>query len=169
MYLHRLVGAIASMTASLGGLDVVVFTGGVGERSAEVRRRAAGQLAYLGVQLDEAARLKAESDRSVVAYETSLAAARADAQAVAQRARDEVTKASEMRRKTLEGELAARLDESERAIRTRKGEAMTNVQAIAAEAAAAIVERLTGRAPAPGSVEAALAGAGVPPGARILR
>lgn len=52
VYLHRLRGAIAQMTASLGGLDVLVFTGGVGERSPVVRQRAADGLAFLGVAVD---------------------------------------------------------------------------------------------------------------------
>ena len=118
--------------------------------------------ARIKADLDEAARLKAESDRSVAAYETSLTAAKADAQAVAGRARDEVTRASEARRKALEDDLAVRLEAAERSIRGRKEDAMSNVQAIAAEAASAIVERLTGQAPAPGRVEAALAGAAAP-------
>ena len=46
---------IARMTASLGGLDVLVFTGGVGENGVEVRRRTAEGLGYLGVALDAAA------------------------------------------------------------------------------------------------------------------
>ena len=41
VYLHRLRAGIAAMVAALGGLDVLVFTGGVGERSAPVRWRAA--------------------------------------------------------------------------------------------------------------------------------
>jgi acetate kinase len=52
VYIHRLRGAIAQMTASLGGLDVLVFTGGVGERSAVVRQRAADGLGFLGVAVD---------------------------------------------------------------------------------------------------------------------
>ena len=40
------------MAAALGGLDALVFTGGVGERSPEVRRRAAEGLGFLGVSLD---------------------------------------------------------------------------------------------------------------------
>lgn len=52
VYLHRLRAAIAAMTAALGGLDALVFTGGVGERSAQVRSAAAAGLAYLGVVLD---------------------------------------------------------------------------------------------------------------------
>ena len=53
VYTHRLVSAIGAMTAALGGLDVLVFTGGVGEHSPAVRRRAAARLDYLGVRVDE--------------------------------------------------------------------------------------------------------------------
>jgi acetate kinase len=54
VYLHRLRGAIATMAASMDGLDALVFTGGVGEHSPEIRSRAAGGLGFLGVRLDEA-------------------------------------------------------------------------------------------------------------------
>jgi acetate kinase len=54
VYLHRLRGLIAAMAASLDGLDALVFTGGVGEHSPEIRSRAAGGLGFLGVRLDEA-------------------------------------------------------------------------------------------------------------------
>jgi acetate kinase len=52
VYLHRLRREIAAMTASLGGLDAIVFTGGVGERSAPIRAMAADGLAYLGIRID---------------------------------------------------------------------------------------------------------------------
>jgi len=52
VYLHRLRGLIAGMTAALGGLDVLVFTGGVGERSAAIRARAVQGLQFLGVEID---------------------------------------------------------------------------------------------------------------------
>lgn len=52
VYLHRLRGAIASMAAAMDGFDAVCFTGGVGERSAPVRRRAAEGLGFLGISLD---------------------------------------------------------------------------------------------------------------------
>ena len=55
VYVHRLRGSIAAMAASLGGLDALVFTGGVGERSAPVRALAAEGLGFLGVTLDGAA------------------------------------------------------------------------------------------------------------------
>jgi acetate kinase len=48
VYTHRLVAGIAAMSAATTGIDVLAFTGGVGERSAEIRRRAAGWLSYLG-------------------------------------------------------------------------------------------------------------------------
>ncbi|MDT3443116.1 MULTISPECIES: acetate/propionate family kinase [unclassified Pseudofrankia] len=54
VYLHRLRAGIAAMAASLGGLDALVFTGGVGERSAQVRAAAADGLAFLGVAVDPA-------------------------------------------------------------------------------------------------------------------
>ncbi len=52
VYLRSLTGGIATMAAALGGLDVLVFTGGVGENATEVRERAAERLVHLGVGLD---------------------------------------------------------------------------------------------------------------------
>ena len=54
VYLHRLRGSIAAMAAAMDGLDAIVFTGGVGENSAEIRSRAADGLGFLGVRVDEA-------------------------------------------------------------------------------------------------------------------
>lgn len=47
MYVHRLYQSIAAMTASLGGVDVLVFTGGVGEHDALLRDEVVGRLAFL--------------------------------------------------------------------------------------------------------------------------
>ena len=55
------------MTGSLGGLDVLVFSGGVGERAAEVRRRAAARLAHLGVRIDDQLNSVAEPDTDISA------------------------------------------------------------------------------------------------------
>ncbi|MGH3819617.1 MAG: acetate/propionate family kinase [Pseudonocardiaceae bacterium] len=52
VYIHRLVGGIGTMSAATGGMDVLVFTGGVGEHSATVRRRAVERLGFLGVAID---------------------------------------------------------------------------------------------------------------------
>ena len=52
VYLHRLRAAIASMASSMGGLDVLVFTGGVGEHAPPIRERAASGLGFLGVGVE---------------------------------------------------------------------------------------------------------------------
>lgn len=52
MFVDRLVHYIASFTASLGGLDTLVFTGGIGEHSSEVRQAVVESLAYFGMKLD---------------------------------------------------------------------------------------------------------------------
>jgi acetate kinase len=65
VYVHRLRGGIAAMSASLGGIDVLAFTGGVGERSSEVRKLAADGLGFLGVDIDSAQNEAATSDDDV--------------------------------------------------------------------------------------------------------
>jgi acetate kinase len=52
VYIHRLRAGIAAMAAAMGGLDLLVFTGGVGENSTVVRSEAAAGLGFLGVRLD---------------------------------------------------------------------------------------------------------------------
>ncbi|BAB74260.1 acetate kinase [Anabaena sp. FACHB-709] len=52
MYVHRLRSGIGSMLASLGGLDVLVFTAGVGEKSAGIRQAACEAFGFLGLKLD---------------------------------------------------------------------------------------------------------------------
>jgi acetate kinase len=64
VYTHRLQTLIGSMAAALDGVDALVFTGGVGERSAPIRTRACAGLGYLGVSLDEALNA-GEGDRPI--------------------------------------------------------------------------------------------------------
>ena len=82
VYLHRLRGSIASMVAALGGLDVLVFTGGVGENAPAIRERAAAGLAYLGVGIDPQANTTVVPDGEVTAagapVRTFVVAARED-------------------------------------------------------------------------------------------
>jgi acetate kinase len=65
VYVHRLAGAVAAMAAAAGGLDVLVFTGGVGEHAPEVRRLAAERLAFLGVAVDPDANRDGRADREL--------------------------------------------------------------------------------------------------------
>ncbi len=82
VYLHRLVTGIGSMVAALGGLDVLVFTGGVGERSEIIRRRTAERLDWLGVSLDAVDNADARADQEIsgpgAAVRTVVVAARED-------------------------------------------------------------------------------------------
>jgi acetate kinase len=52
VFTHRLVREIAAMTAAIGGLDVLVLTGGIGEQAPLVLTEVATRLAYLGVAVD---------------------------------------------------------------------------------------------------------------------
>jgi F-type H+-transporting ATPase subunit b len=104
----------------------------------------------------EAERLKAESDAALAAYEKSLTDARGRAQALANETREREAKAAESARKTLDAKLNTQIAEAEKTIAARRLAAMTNVKGIAVDAAAAIVQRLTGSAPASRDVEAAV-------------
>lgn len=65
VYIHRLKGAIASMTASLGGLDVLVFTAGVGENAVKVREATCQGLEFLSIQLDPALNAQGSPDADI--------------------------------------------------------------------------------------------------------
>ena len=55
LYVFRIVREIGAMAASLGGLDGVVFTGGIGENAPQIREWVMAGLAWLGAALDEGA------------------------------------------------------------------------------------------------------------------
>jgi acetate kinase len=54
-FVYRIGRELGSLAAALGGLDALVFTGGIGENAAVIRRRVCEDAAWLGVDLDEAA------------------------------------------------------------------------------------------------------------------
>ncbi|GAA1217696.1 acetate kinase (EC 2.7.2.1) [Prauserella alba] len=87
VYVHRLRREIAAMTGSLGGIDVLAFTGGVGEHSARVRVEAAAGLRYLGVTLDvasnEASAGDADISTAAAPVRTFVVAAREDVEIAA--------------------------------------------------------------------------------------
>jgi acetate kinase len=72
VYVHRLRALIAAMAASLGGLDALVFTGGVGENAPEVRALALERLTFLSVKLDPGANRGAEPDASIAVAGSSV-------------------------------------------------------------------------------------------------
>ena len=108
--------------------------------------------------LAQAQKLKDESETALQAYESERAAARSRAQAISTETREKLNAASEAERKTLEEELAHKLAEAEKTIAATRAGAMSNVRGIAADAAGAIVQRLTGLAPDGKAVEAAVEG-----------
>jgi F-type H+-transporting ATPase subunit b len=106
--------------------------------------------------LGEAQKLKDQSEAALKAYESELATARSKAQAISSANREKLNAASEAERKTLEDKLAVKLAESEKTIATTRASAMSNVRGIAADAAGAIVQRLTGSAPDSNAVASAV-------------
>jgi acetate kinase len=66
VYLHRLRSGIAAMAAAMNGLDVIVWTGGVGQR-APVIRAAGDGLGFLGIEIDHAKNETATTDMELTA------------------------------------------------------------------------------------------------------
>jgi F-type H+-transporting ATPase subunit b len=98
--------------------------------------------------LAEAQRLKDASDAAIAAHEKALAEARGRAQALANETREKAAAAADARRKEVDAKLNAHIAEAEKTIAATQSAAMANVRGIASDAAGAIVERLTGIAPA---------------------
>jgi acetate kinase len=90
VYIHRLAAAIASMAAAMGGIDALVFTGGVGENSARVRSAAADAVTFLGVELNSQLNDNAKTDGL-------LSAVGATAPAVLIQAREDIEIAAQVR------------------------------------------------------------------------
>jgi acetate kinase len=58
LFVYRIGRELGSLAAALGGLDALVFTAGIGEHAAEIRRRACENAAWLGIEVDDAANVK---------------------------------------------------------------------------------------------------------------
>ena len=106
--------------------------------------------------LAEAQKLKDESESALRAYESDLAEARSRAQTIGVENREKLNAAAEAERKGLEERLAAKLADAEKTIAATRTAAMSNVRGIAADAASAIVQRLTGQVPEGKTVRAAV-------------
>ena len=65
VYVHRIVQTVGAMAATLGGIDALVFTAGVGEGSSEIRKRVCEKLKYLGLELDPAANETCKPDADI--------------------------------------------------------------------------------------------------------
>lgn len=84
IYMHRLRAGIAAMTAALGGIDGLVFTGGIGENSPVIRERAIDGLSFLGLTIDQDRNHAGGGDREIGQVEAQVSivviAAREDLQ-----------------------------------------------------------------------------------------
>ena len=105
----------------------------------------------------EARSVRAEADAQARAAEAEMTEARASAQRTAADAKAKSAAESRERQVAQEAELSAKLAEAEGAIRQSKDRAMGSVREVAAEAVAAIIDRLTGRGATREELDAALA------------
>lgn len=112
--------------------------------------------ATIETALAEGRRARQEADAQAAAVRAEMAEARANAQKTAADAKARSQAESEQRRAALEAELNGKLADAEAAIAEARAAAMAQVRGVAADTAALIAERLTGQAPAPGEVDAAL-------------
>jgi acetate kinase len=67
IFAHRLTREIGAMLAVLGGVDAIVFTGGIGENCAPLRKDVCGQFDFLGLKLDAAKNARPDLDENIAA------------------------------------------------------------------------------------------------------
>jgi acetate kinase len=72
IYIHRFRACLGQMLASLGGLDVLVFTAGVGENSAIVREKVCEGFAFLGLKLDLEKNAQSPFDQEISTNDSSI-------------------------------------------------------------------------------------------------
>ena len=72
VFAHRVAAAVASTAVSLGGIDAIVFTAGVGEGASRVRADVCARLAFLGVELDAEANAATQPDVDVAAPQSPV-------------------------------------------------------------------------------------------------
>ena len=65
VYVHRIRQTVGAMAATLGGIDALVFTAGVGEHAPEIRERVCEKLNYLGLELDRTANQTCKPDADI--------------------------------------------------------------------------------------------------------
>jgi F-type H+-transporting ATPase subunit b len=113
--------------------------------------------ARIAGDIDAADKLRRETQEAIAAYEQALAEAKARAHAIAQEGRAKLNAEVSAERGKLEKELAAKQAQAEASIEAAKQAALKEVNNVAAETAAEIVQRLIGVAPSKSEVASALA------------
>lgn len=100
----------------------------------------------IATDLDNAERLRGETDEAIAAYEKALSDARAKAHEIAQTTRDKLGTKADKKRKDVEAKLATKMAESEAKITAMTDNAMAEVGAISTDTAANLVKILLGEA-----------------------
>jgi acetate kinase len=72
IYVHRLRAGIGAMLASLGGLDAVIFTAGVGENSAAIRAAVCEVFGFMGLKLNGEKNLQSPIDVDIAAVDSAV-------------------------------------------------------------------------------------------------
>ncbi|HWY46017.1 MAG TPA: acetate/propionate family kinase [Bryobacteraceae bacterium] len=72
MYVHRLLRELGGMLAVLGGVDAIIFTGGVGENSARLRERVCSNFGFLGLKLDATKNALPPADQDIAASDSRV-------------------------------------------------------------------------------------------------
>lgn len=106
--------------------------------------------------LDEAARLKSETEKALADYEQALGDARGKAQAIARETRERLAAETDAERTRVEQQINNKIADAERRIADSKSQAMAQVNAIAGETAGSIVDKLIGIVPSANEVKTAL-------------
>ncbi|MEG1685016.1 MAG: acetate kinase [Bacteroides sp.] len=71
MYYYRIKKYIGAYAAALGGVDIIVFTGGVGENQSQCRAEVCKGMEYMGIELDTVMNSKIHGDEAVISTSTS--------------------------------------------------------------------------------------------------
>ena len=122
----------------------------------KVRAAIEGRQQRLDSDLGRAAVLKAEAETALAAYQKALADARAAAQDTLRLTGERLAAEAAERQRQLSATLAAQIEAAEQRIAASKTQALGEIRGIAAEVGSAVVEKLTGAAPAAAAVEGAV-------------
>ena len=72
IYVHRLAREVGAMLAVLGGMDALVFTGGIGENCVPLRRDVCEQLRFLGLKLEDAKNTRPDLDQNIATADSPM-------------------------------------------------------------------------------------------------
>jgi len=115
-----------------------------------------GRQARIAGDLQEAAQLKAQTEKAIQDYEAALAAARAKAHGIAQETRNRLSEETDRQRAEIEANLEAKIAEAEASIAATKTEALKNVRSVAVDVTEAIVAELLKEGADKAAVESAV-------------